>query len=137
MTDTTLQAPVGSDDIVLSLAHRLAQVLETEFESLKNQRVEAFEAVQPEKEALLVRLKGLAEAREASVGAAAWSESARTLLLRCREAHLRNECLVRHHLVVIRGTLDALSSGGQGRVDTYDRSGRIGRTSASWSDDRA
>jgi flagellar biosynthesis/type III secretory pathway chaperone len=136
-SDTTQQAPVGPDDPVLSLAQRLAHVLETEFESLRTQRVEAFEALQPEKEALLLELKRLADGREGSAGAAAWPEPARALLLRCRDAHLRNECLVRHHLVVIRGTLDALSSSGQSRVDTYDRSGRIGRVGSSFSDDRA
>lgn len=137
MLDTTQQSSPGADDAALALACRLEQVLQTEFESLKSQSVEAFEALQPEKEALLVELKGLADGGGGTAGAAAWPESTRALLLRCRDAHLRNECLVRHHLVVIRGTLDALSSGGQSRVDTYDRSGRIGRAGAPFSDDRA
>ena len=132
-----MQTSVGPENLLLSRANRLAQVLEAEFESLRTQQVEAFEALQPEKEALLFELKGLADGNDGSEGAAGWPVPVRELLLRCRDAHLRNECLIRHHLVVIRGTLDALSTGGQGRVDTYDRSGRIGRAGAPFSDDRA
>jgi flagellar biosynthesis/type III secretory pathway chaperone len=125
------------DRHVLSLSTRLAALLDEEFEALKTQQVDAFEALQPTKEALLLELQALSRHPPDDAAAAAWPGDVQAVLRRCRDAHHRNECLIRQHLTVIRGTLQALTTGGAGSEDTYDRSGRLPAAGLRFSDDSA
>lgn len=131
-------ATTDLDRLVLPLSTRLALLLDEEFEALKTQQVDAFEALQPTKETLLLKLQALStHPPDGAATAVAWPGEVHDVLRRCRDAHHRNECLIRQHLTVIRGTLQALTTGGAGSDDTYDRSGRLPAAGLRFSDDSA
>jgi flagellar biosynthesis/type III secretory pathway chaperone len=137
-----LSRSVSTTDLethMLSLSRHLVTLLDEEFEALKTQQVDAFEALQPAKETVLHELQALSQhPQDDDTGAGgAWPGDVQDVLRRCRDAHRRNECLIRQHLTVIRGTLQALTTGGAGSEDTYDRSGRLPASGLSFSDDSA
>jgi flagellar biosynthesis/type III secretory pathway chaperone len=99
-------------------AQDLLLVLDQEFDALKIQDLAQFEALQATKSALLARLEGVAPD--------AITEDVRDILIECRDAHRRNETLIQHQLVAIRGTLQSLTAThATETVDVYDRLGHV------------
>ena len=123
----------------MALVRRLRALLDDEFEALKAQDLEWFERMQPTKLELLQSLAS-AVPPESTATAAGDSANAAQLALQmqqwdefvavmneCREAHRRNDVLIRSKLEAIRGTLRMLQSADESSsVDIYDRLGRVG-----------
>jgi len=121
----------GADELdarALELAERLLAVLEAEFNALKSQHIDRFEDIQATKESLLLELSAHAarhDDRPASATSPTWA-NVKDLMRRCRDAHRRNEILVRHQLTAVQTILQALTDApSNASVDLYDRSGRI------------
>jgi flagellar biosynthesis/type III secretory pathway chaperone len=94
----------------LTLAHELEQVLEQEFRALQDQKLDAFEQLQPGKSEL-PQWAGLHDS-----------------LLRGRDAHRRNAVLIDRKLEAIRGALTSLQTGNPtASVEVYDRLGKVSR----------
>ena len=117
----------GSGAEAGTIAAELLDVLDKEFEALKRRDLGYFERLQPSKNACLERLGSLlvadparssqAKANHADVGAA---------LLACRDAHRRNETLLKRQLEAVRGALQAISAGSPLQsVEVYDRLGKL------------
>jgi len=113
--------------------HRLAEVLDLEFETLKNRQLEAFEALQTEKNSLLERLSSMAAWVNAQPAVPALWQGLRENLVACREAHMRNAQLLQRQLQGVRGALQALQ-GEQAApsVELYDRLGQVSRRAGNW-----
>ena len=115
-------------------AQRLARLLADEFDALKAQNIDAFEALQPGKAALLAELSTLTGVTDKGVTPddhplqdAAW-DSFKQQMATCRDAHHRNEILISRQLDAIRGTIAALQGAtGQATVEVYDRLGKLSR----------
>lgn len=128
VTDRPMQAYVR--------AERLSRLLSDEFEALKAQNIDQFEALQPGKADLLTELSVLTGISEKSAqpvpGAsrlegAEWDEFKQLMGL-CRDAHHRNEILISRQLDAICGTISALQGAtGQATVEVYDRLGKLNR----------
>ena len=128
VTDRPMQAYVR--------AERLSRLLSDEFEALKAQNIDQFEALQPGKADLLTELSVLTGISEKSAqpvpGAsrlegAEWDEFKQLMGL-CRDAHHRNEILISRQLDAIRGTISALQGATeQATVEVYDRLGKLNR----------
>lgn len=124
--------PQAPDAKVSSLGQKLLDVLDQEFESLRRRDLAYFERLQPGKAELMVQLSAaVPHARQGDAGSARLDTPTEDLLVRCRDAHRRNETLLRRQLEAVRGALQALSAGSplQG-VEVYDRLGQLrGRAS--------
>lgn len=111
-------------------AQRLLALLEAEFEALKKQNLNAFEALQAEKAAVLQTLAQQAEqiqAQENSAESTAWADFKDQIRV-CRDRHRRNESLINRQLTAIRGALQALSpNDALQSLEVYDRLGQISR----------
>jgi len=113
-------------------AGRLLALLETEFNALRGQDLQGFEFLQTPKEELIVALGRLVQRVVKVDGTPNSPADSREWALfceemsRCREAHRRNDVLIRSKLQSIRAALHALQAGeGSGSLDMYDRLGRI------------
>ena len=117
-----------ADSRALELAERLLAILDTEFDALKSQQIDRFDEIQASKETLLIELSAHAARRDdgqPSAISATWA-NVKDLMRRCRDAHRRNEILVRHQLTAVQTILQALTDApSNASVDLYDRSGRI------------
>ena len=119
------------DETVMDV-QRLDELLATEFEALKSRDLEGFEALQPEKNAVLEKLAELAAWATAQQPVPeAWS-ALHDRLLASREAHLRNIQLMQRQLQAVRGTLQALQGEKAQSVDLYDRLGQMSRPRGAW-----
>lgn len=108
------------------LAAELFATLEAEFEALRSQQLDRLSPLQDAKEILLTRLNAMATAKDDASDTAPPDGDYRQLIARCRDAHQRNETLVRHQLTAIRGALEALQPRSPlPAADVYDRTGRI------------
>jgi flagellar biosynthesis/type III secretory pathway chaperone len=113
----------------LSLANQLSELLLLEFDALKVQDLDRFEALQPGKNELLAGLSQLCPSAE-DLQALPEFEDLRTLLVECRDLHRRNAVLIERKLDTIRGTLHSLHTGESGSpVEVYDRLGQVARFS--------
>ena len=113
----------------LSLGSQLAQLLALEFEALKSQQLDQFEALQPGKNDLLTVLASACPSAEDLQNLPEWEEL-RELLIDCRDLHRRNAVLIERKLDAIRGTLHSLRTGESGSpVEVYDRLGQVARFS--------
>ena len=136
--DSTLESPSEQAlQQALALAPQqseaLAQCLEQEFQALKQRDLDAFEAIQTAKTAVLESLSTLAEwCSRLETAPEAW-QGLRPLLLQCGENHLRNNQLLQRQLQAVRGSLQALQGEAAAGVDLYDRSGQVSRRYAAWS----
>jgi flagellar biosynthesis/type III secretory pathway chaperone len=124
--------PQVPDTRVSGLGQKLLEVLDQEFESLRRRDLAYFERLQPGKVDLMEQLSSAVQrTREGDAGTAHLDTPTEQLLVRCRDAHRRNETLLRRQLEAVRGALQALSAGSplQG-VEVYDRLGQLrGRAS--------
>jgi len=113
----------------LSLANQLSELLLLEFEALKAQDLDRFEALQPGKNELLAGLSQLCPSAEDLQNLPEF-ESLKVLLVDCRDLHRRNAVLIERKLDTIRGTLYSLHTGESGSpVEVYDRLGQVARFS--------
>ena len=113
----------------LSLGSQLAQLLALEFEALKSQQLDQFEALQPGKNDLLTALASACPSAE-DLQNLPEREEVRELLIDCRDLHRRNAVLIERKLDAIRGTLHSLRTGESGSpVEVYDRLGQVARFS--------
>ena len=113
----------------LSLAKQLSELLLLEFEALKVQDLDRFEALQPGKNELLAGLSQLCPSAE-DLQSLPEFEDLKLLLVDCRDLHRRNAVLIERKLDTIRGTLHSLHTGESGSpVEVYDRLGQVARFS--------
>ena len=113
----------------LSLAKQLSELLLLEFEALKVQDLDRFEALQPGKNELLAGLSQLCPSAE-DLQSLPEFEDLKVLLVDCRDLHRRNAVLIERKLDTIRGTLHSLHTGESGiPVEVYDRLGQVARFS--------
>ena len=113
----------------LSLAKQLSELLLLEFEALKVQDLDRFEALQPGKNELLAGLSQLCPSAEDLQNLPEW-ETLRESLIECRDMHRRNAVLIERKLDTIRGALHSLRAGDSGSpVEVYDRLGQVARFS--------
>lgn len=113
----------------LSLAVQLNQILALEFDALKAQDLDRFEALQASKNTLLANLGEVCPTTDDLQKLSEWDEL-REELLQCRDAHRRNAVLIERKLDAIRGTLHSLKVGDSGSsVEVYDRLGQVSRFS--------
>jgi hypothetical protein len=111
----------------LSLAIQLNQILSLEFDALKGQDLDRFEAIQDSKNSLLAGLTSVCPNTEDLQKLPEWDQL-REELLACRDAHRRNAVLIERKLDAIRGTLHSLRVGDSGSsVEVYDRLGQVSR----------
>lgn len=116
-------------DSALSLAKQLSELLLLEFEALKAQDLDRFEALQPGKNELLAGLTQLCPSAE-DLQRLPELDELRVLLVDCRDLHRRNAVLIERKLDTIRGTLHSLHTGESGSpVEVYDRLGQVARFS--------
>ena len=114
-------------------SEELIEYLEQEFQALKQRDLDAFEAIQPAKTAVLQSLNTLAEWCSRIEPAPEVWQGLRPALVQCRESHLRNIQLLQRQLEAVRGSLQALQGEAGQSVDLYDRSGQVSRRYAAWS----
>ena len=113
----------------VSLAKQLSELLLLEFEALKVQDLDRFEALQPGKNELLTGLSQLCPSAE-DLQSLPEFEDLKMLLVDCRDLHRRNAVLIERKLDTIRGTLHSLHTGESGSpVEVYDRLGQVARFS--------
>lgn len=109
------------------LLQRLRRLLELEFEALREQSLEDFEALQPGKNELLEQLGRLAPDAQVLQSDVRWAD-ARQSLLECRDLHRRNAVLIERKLEAIRNALQSLTQASQtSTVEVYDRLGQVAR----------
>jgi flagellar biosynthesis/type III secretory pathway chaperone len=129
------QAPLPSPpspELVAALEHGLAlhQLLQQEFDALREQNLDIFEALQPEKTQIfdsLVSLTGVGTDAN-RLDDPQW-DTFKNLITDCRDMHRRNEILITRKLDAIRGTLQTLNGGdATASVEVYDRLGRMARS---------
>lgn len=114
----------------LALAQTLQDMLEQEFEHLKAQNLDAFEATQSSKNELLqelARLAGIEGPDSADALDAQW-DGFKAQMAHCRDLHRRNEVLIGRKIDAIRGALQSLQiQDPTSSVEIYDRLGRVSR----------
>jgi len=117
-------------------ARRLESLLTREFDALKGRHIDAFEALQPEKQELL---KALARPELMDLIQNSSDRSALTALSKhplwnaiqdrleaCKRAHQRNELLISRQLEAIRGALATLQAQDPGStLELYDKLGKV------------
>ena len=111
------------------LASQLAQILELEFQALRQQELDHFEQLQPVKAELLSSVSSLAPATEVLQSDPDWQEF-RATMIDCRDLHRRNQVLIERQLDAIRGALQSLRiQDATSSIEVYDRLGHIARFS--------
>jgi flagellar biosynthesis/type III secretory pathway chaperone len=114
----------------LALAHTLQEMLELEFEQLKVQNLDAFEASQADKNALLQQLAQLAgiEGPDSADALGPEWDGFKEQMAHCRDMHRRNEVLIGRKIDAIRGALQSLQvQDPTSSVEIYDRLGKLSR----------
>ncbi len=114
----------------LTLAKTLEEMLEREFEQLKVQDLDAFEASQSTKNELLQQLAQLAGIQGPDSADALGPEwdGFKANMAHCRDMHRRNEVLIGRKVDAIRGALQSLQvQDPTSSVEIYDRLGKISR----------
>ena len=133
MTDTDSIAQV------LSLGRDLSSILEEEFGVLQTKNLEALEDLQDQKVAILQQLDETwsklnqdrstktDDSAEPQINETLWEEAVQ-LINNCKEAHIRNDLLLKKQLEVVRNVLSALThKSDKDYGDLYDKMGRVGR----------
>ena len=111
------------------LATQLAQILELEFQALRQQELDQFEQLQPVKTELLSEITSLAPPASLLQSEQEWQDF-RAQMLVCRDLHRRNEVLIERKLESIRGTLQSLRiEEATSPIEVYNRLGQVARFS--------
>ena len=125
---------------ILTLGNQLKSTLEEEFIALSEKNLDHLETVQVRKVALLESIKaqwppgadtpteaGASPSAEDATADPLWDE-ARTLLSECKEAHIRNDLLLKRQLEVVRTVLSSLTQrSADNHSALYDKMGRMRR----------
>jgi flagellar biosynthesis/type III secretory pathway chaperone len=123
---------------ILTLGNQLKSSLEEEFIALTEKNLDHLETVQQRKVELLQSIQAQwpqelsSEASESpaidvSTSDPLWDE-ARTLLDECKEAHIRNDLLLKRQLEVVRTVLSSLTQrSADNHSALYDKMGRMRR----------
>ncbi len=113
-----------------ALAFSLEQMLEQEFEHLKAQNLDAFDAGQASKNVLLqelAQLAGITGSDSADALGAEWDDF-KDQMAHCRDLHRRNEVLINRKIDAIRGALQSLQiEDPSSSIEIYDRLGKVSR----------
>ena len=131
---TAVPSSAPSPELVAALEHGLVlqQLLQQEFDALREQNLDIFESLQPEKTQIfdsLIRLTGVGTESN-RLDEPEW-DTFKNLIADCRDMHRRNEILISRKLDAIRGTLQTLNGGETtASVEVYDRLGRMARSRA-------
>ena len=129
---TTAMSQALPDAVVQAqaLAFSLEQMLEQEFEHLKAQNLDAFDAGQANKNVLLqelTQLAGITGPDSADALGAEWDDF-KDQMAHCRDLHRRNEVLITRKIDAIRGALQSLQvEDPSSSVEIYDRLGKVSR----------
>jgi flagellar biosynthesis/type III secretory pathway chaperone len=115
---------------------RLLRLLDEEFDALRQQDLDRFDALQTPKLQLLQDLSAVVDARRADIERqpdatenTLWDALIGTMDS-CRTLHRRNEILIDRKREAIQGALLALTGGASsGLPETYDKLGRVVRHS--------
>jgi flagellar biosynthesis/type III secretory pathway chaperone len=130
MTTPADDTQASSLEQALALAHTLEEMLEVEFEHLKVQNLDAFEASQETKNQLLLQLAALAGIvgpNSADELGPEW-DGFKEHMAHCRNMHRRNEVLIGRKIDAIRGALQSLQvQDPTSSVEIYDRLGKLSR----------
>ena len=109
---------------------RLVNLLDEEFNALKEQDLDAFEELLNEKNHILAdlsQLTGVRQPEDADRLGPEWTPF-RDRMRICRDMHRRNEILILRKLDAIRGALESLNvNDPTSPVEVYDRLGQIKR----------
>ena len=115
---------------VIAVGTLLKNTLEEEFIALSEKNLEHLESVQIKKVELLQQLEGTWPSGDAEASAAdepLWNE-ARTLISECKEAHIRNDLLLKRQLEVVRTVLASLTKRStDNSSNLYDKMGKMKR----------
>jgi flagellar biosynthesis/type III secretory pathway chaperone len=107
---------------------RLVDLLDEEFNALKEQDLDAFEELLNEKNHILADLTqvtGVRQPEDADLLGPEWTPF-RHRMVSCRDMHRRNEILILRKLDAIRGALESLNvNDPTSPVEVYDRLGQI------------
>jgi len=129
---TTAMSQALPDAVVQAqaLAFSLEQMLEQEFEHLKAQNLDAFDAGQANKNVLLqelTQLAGITGPDSADALGQEWDDF-KDQMAHCRDLHRRNEVLINRKIDAIRGALQSLQvEDPSSSVEIYDRLGKVSR----------
>jgi flagellar biosynthesis/type III secretory pathway chaperone len=132
MTDAATDSP-SAEHLAQAeaLAHELFDMLELEFEQLKAQNLDAFEASQASKNRLLQQLMQLAQISGPDSAESLNSDwyGFKEQITVCRNMHRRNEILISRKIDAIKGALQSLQVfDPASSVEIYDRLGKLSRT---------
>jgi flagellar biosynthesis/type III secretory pathway chaperone len=130
MTTTAMDTQASSLEQALVLAKTLEDMLEQEFEHLKAQNLDAFEASQASKNELLeqlAQLAGIHGPESAEALGPEW-DGFKEQMANCRDMHRRNEVLIVRKIDAIRGALQSMQvQDPTSSVEIYDRLGKLSR----------
>ncbi len=130
MNQAAMDTQASSLEQALALAQTLDEMLEREFEDLKAQNLDAFEASQTTKNELLQQLAQLAGIHGPDSADALGPEwdGFKEHMAHCRDMHRRNEVLIVRKIDAIRGALQSLQvQDPTSSVEIYDRLGKVSR----------
>ena len=112
------------------MAKTLENMLEREFEQLKVQDLDGFEASQNTKNEMLqqlAQLAGIQGPESADALGPEW-DGFKEHMAHCRDMHRRNEVLIGRKIDAIRGALQSLQvQDPTSSVEIYDRLGKVSR----------
>jgi flagellar biosynthesis/type III secretory pathway chaperone len=115
---------------VITIGNLLKSTLEEEFSALSDKNLEYLEQVQIEKVELLQSLEATwpkEDYESLAVDEPLWEE-ARTLISECKEAHIRNDLLLKRQLEVVRTVLASLTQrSADNASNLYDKMGKMKR----------
>jgi flagellar biosynthesis/type III secretory pathway chaperone len=124
------QATPDNLTLALELADTLERMLEDEFELLKQQKIEDFEATQSSKTDILrqlTSLTGVDSPTAADKLGSQW-DGFKSKIMHCRDLHRRNEILIGRKIDALRGALQSLRvQDPASSVEVYDRLGQVSR----------
>jgi len=130
MTTHAIPTEGSALEQALALAQKLDDMLELEFEQLKVQNLDAFEASQATKNELLQQLATLAgiQGPESADELGPEWDGFKERMAHCRDMHRRNEVLIGRKIDAIRGALQSLQvEDPTSSVEIYDRLGKVSR----------
>ena len=130
MTTLATETQASSLEQALVLVQTLDELLEQEFEHLKAQNLDAFEASQTSKNELLqqlAQLAGIHGPESADALGPEW-DAFKEHMAHCRDMHRRNEVLIVRKIDAIRGALQSMQvQDPTSSVEIYDRLGKVSR----------
>lgn len=120
----------AAHEMACALAKSLHEMLEQEFVYLKTQDLDAFDARQEGKNALLqqlTQLTGVRSSEDADRLGPEWNDF-KSSMSQCRDLHRRNEIFIHRKLDAIKGAIQSMQiNEPTSSVEIYDRLGKVSR----------